>query len=62
MVNCSDAVLLNSLNRDITKEEMLDPIGIDGTLSINFNNNSYFYRSVTHPGIYPLYTALLSMG
>ena len=38
MVKCSDAVLLNSLNRDRTKEEMLDPIGIDGTISINFND------------------------
>ena len=38
MVKCSDAVLLNSLNRDRMKEEMLDPIGIDGTISINFNN------------------------
>ena len=31
---CPDAVLLNSLNRDRTKEETLDPIGIDGTISI----------------------------
>jgi len=34
LVKCSDAVLLNRLNKGKMKEKEMDPIEIDGTISI----------------------------